>query len=300
MRNKNVIRTKTYYMGKENNKVKYLEINLFPFMETERKRNRKAKEKVSAPKQKNLNDKRAVRYFTQLLKANFRENDLHVTLTYSEKYLPEDVAAAEKEVKNYLRRIARYRKKFNLSPLKYVFVTEVGIKTKRIHHHIIMNADGIDRDVVENLWRRKKCKGEKQGEAIGFANADRLRLNDKGLDAIAAYLSKDPKGRKRWVPSQNLKKPELSVSDTKTSKSRFAQLVLLPVDCEKTREYFKKIHPEYTLTEVKKVYNEKTGIWSIYAKMTLTGSGKEDENGKRNKHRKTNQSSCKYSFRSRI
>lgn len=274
MINKTNIRTKTYYMGKANKKAKYLEIDLFPIAETERKRSRKAKEKVSAPKQKNLNDKRAKRYFAQLLKANFSENDLHVTLTYNEKFLPADITAAEKEVKNYLRRISRLRKKLKLTPLKYVFVTEMGVKSKRIHHHVIMNADGLDRDAVENLWRRQKRKGEKQGEAIGFANADRLRLTETGLDALAAYLSKDPKGRKRWVPSQNLLKPEVSVSDTKTSKSKFAQLVLLPVDCEKVQEHFEKNHPGYKLTEVKKIYNDITGSWGIYAKMTLIDIGK--------------------------
>ena len=148
MKMKSVIRTKTYYCGKND-----LEIDLFPWMEVEKRYTRKKKEKVTIPKQKVLNDKRAKRTFCQLVKTNFGEGDLHLTLTYSQKFLPEKVEDAEKEVRNYLRRVARLRKKKKLSPLKYIFITEQGVQSKRIHHHVIING-GLSRDEVELLWRR--------------------------------------------------------------------------------------------------------------------------------------------------
>lgn len=52
MKMKSVIRTKTYYCGKND-----LEIDLFPWMEVEKRYTRKKKEKVTIPKQKVLNDK---------------------------------------------------------------------------------------------------------------------------------------------------------------------------------------------------------------------------------------------------
>lgn len=265
------IRTKTYYCGKdkENNKPQYLEIDLFPFMNDDRtfNRRRKCKSKLTEPKQKNLNDKRAKRYFRLLLKSNFTSKDLHITLTYNNKNLPTSVEEADKEVRNYIRRIMRANKKAGLGEVKYIFVTEQGVRSKRIHHHLIISCD-LDRDALENLWRRPKKKGEKQGESMGYANADRLRLDDNGLEALAEYLSKDPKGRKRWSPSRNLKKPEISTSDTKTSNKQFVQLVLLPEDCEKTRDFFEKRHPGYKCTSIEKRYNEVTGTWAIYAKMS--------------------------------
>ena len=105
---KNSIRTKTYYCGTKN--PEYIEIDLFPCLEQGSRFGRKGKEKVTAPKQRNLNAKRARRYFCLLLKTNFTEGDIHVTLTYNAKFLPKTIEQAEREVKNYLRRIANARK----------------------------------------------------------------------------------------------------------------------------------------------------------------------------------------------
>ena len=263
---KNSIRTKTYYCGTK--RPEYIEIDLFPCLEQERRYGRKGKEKLTAPKQRNLNAKRAKRYFCLLLKTNFTEGDIHVTLTYNAKFLPETIEQAEREVKNYLRRIANARKRKGLPALKYIYITEQGVQSQRIHHHLIINS-GLSRDEIEMLWRRPKRKGEKYGQALGDCNADRLRVDDKGLERLAAYLSKDPKGRKRWTPSQNLKKPQISVSDTKTTRKKFQQLILLPVDCEVVKDYFEKQHPGYVLTECRKEFNDITGQWAIYVKMRL-------------------------------
>lgn len=279
MKMKSVIRTKTYYCGKND-----LEIDLFPWMEVEKRYTRKKKEKVTIPKQKVLNDKRAKRTFCQLVKTNFGEGDLHLTLTYNTKYLPEKVEDAEKEVRNYLRRVARLRKKKNLSPLKYIFITEQGVQSKRIHHHVIING-GLSRDEVELLWRRPKRKGQQQGEALGDCNADRLRTDDKGLERLASYLAKDPKGRKRWTPSQNLKKPEVSTSDTKTSRRKFMQLVLLPEDAEEVRQHFEKQYPDFAVTEVRKEFNDIICTWAVYVKLHRK-TEKRDNNAYRTAFRK--------------
>ena len=89
---KNSIRTKTYYCGTK--RPEYIEIDLFPCLEQERRYGRKGKEKLTAPKQRNLNAKRAKRYFCLLLKTNFTEGDIHVTLTYNAKFLPETIEQA--------------------------------------------------------------------------------------------------------------------------------------------------------------------------------------------------------------
>ena len=130
----------------------------------------------------------------------------------------------------------------SLPALKYIFLTEQGVQSKRIHHHVIING-GLTRDEVEMLWARPKRKGEEKGRTLGDCNADRLRTDERGLERLASYLAKDPKGRRRWTPSQNLKKPEVSVSDTKTSRRKFIQLVLLPEDAEEVRQHFEKQHP---------------------------------------------------------
>ncbi|MDN5953908.1 MAG: hypothetical protein L0H99_08380 [Loigolactobacillus coryniformis] len=58
---------------------------------TAKRGRRSRKQRESAPKQKNLNDKNAKRYLIQLGNGNFGAGDLHVSCTYSNEYLPETV-----------------------------------------------------------------------------------------------------------------------------------------------------------------------------------------------------------------
>lgn len=268
---KSFTREKKIYCGE-----KYLEVDIYPYTknqeEVSRRGKRSKRERVTEPKQKNLNDKIAKRYFIQIINTNFGEGDLHVTFTYNDKFLPETLEAAEKEIQNYLRRVSYKRKKEGLDPLKYVLVTEC--KTKkgddkpiRIHHHVIMNG-GIGRNSIEDLWSRRKQKGQKKGERIGFVNADRLQPDDdgNGIEALGRYLSKDPQGKKRWSSSQNLKKPEFRTNDHKYSKREIEKIAKdIP-----GVSYWEKKYPGWTPVNndyaVKLEYNEVTG-WSIYLKL---------------------------------
>lgn len=265
------IRQKKIHCGEN-----YLEVDIFPYTETQqeaskRKGTRAKKEKVSEPKQRNLNDKNAKRYFIQLINANFGEGDLHVTLTYNNKFLPATIKDAEKEIGNYLRRINYKRKKEGMESLKYVLVTEYKTKKDddrpiRIHHHLIING-GINRDIVEDLWSKKQ-KGQKKGERIGYVNADRLQPDEdgSGIAALGNYLTKDPQGKKRWSSSQNLERPWSRPNDHKYSRREVEKIAKNPPG----REYWEKKYPGWTLINndyaFTTVYNEITG-WSIYLKL---------------------------------
>lgn len=56
---------------------------------------------------------------------------------------------------------------------------------------IVMNG-GLDRDVVEELWRKRKRKGQKKGDRIGFCNADRLQADENGICRRFKTLSASP------------------------------------------------------------------------------------------------------------
>lgn len=247
-----------------------MEVDIYPQSNLPpRPKGRAKKQKVSAPKQKNLNDKNAKRYFIQLINTNFRETDLHVTVTYAN--VPETVEEAEKEAANYLRRISHRRKREGLPPLKYILITEYSSgkgeeKPTRVHHHIVMNG-GLDRDTVEDLWSRPRKKGQKKGDRIGFANADRLKPNDHGLEALARYLMKNPNGRKRWSSSQNLERPTYRTNDHKYTRRQVERIVRDEID---NQAFWKKTYPDWDLTECKPVYNEITG-WSVYLKLRRAG-----------------------------
>ena len=231
----------------------YMEVDIYPIAKNQIRRRRK-KEKASAPKQKKLNDKNARRYFIQLVNVNFGEGDIHITLTYA--ILPESQEAGERAAANYLRRVAYARKKARLPPLKYIMVTECTSKQGkpvRLHHHIIMNG-GLSRDELEDMWSHR-------GKRIGYTNADRLKPNEYGLEALARYLSKSANKKKRWSSSKNLKKPEIRTNDSKYTVRGVEKIARN----EKEPKWEKK-YPGWLITEALPTYNEITG-WAIYLKL---------------------------------
>lgn len=259
MKAKSGIREKTYYCQgtSESKKPDYIEIDLFPFYELKYKPARGGRKNTTTPKQKRLNDKKSRRYFRLLAKSNFGQHDYHLTLSYTDEFLPGTVKDAEKEVQLFIRRLKRVYQKEN-KKLKYIYITEEGAEKGRLHHHLLINAEaGVSRDQIEDVWGK------------GYANSKRIQLEHGGIDGLVCYLSKDPKGRKRYTSSRNLIKPQESVSDTKTSRKKFQQLTLWPEDCEDMQKHFEQEHPEYKLVNVEKYYNAITCEWYIRAKMEL-------------------------------
>ena len=149
--------------------------------------------------QERLNQRNAERKLARILNLNFSEQDLAVHLTYREGELPETAEQARRDVQNFLRRAKRRYKKAGIE-LKYVYTTEIGETTGRIHHHVILTG-GVDRDELERLWGK------------GRANADRLQPEEDGLEALAKYIAKSRKRGtrvtyRRWSGSRNLEMPE--------------------------------------------------------------------------------------------
>lgn len=242
-----IYREKKIYAGS------ILEVEIYPISKQERNHSRKKKEKESLTKQKNLNDKNARKHLIRLINTNFTDKDLAVHLTYSDKEIPESEEQARKDVANYLRRIKHYRKKNGLEDLKYIAVIEYKDKEEgkniRLHHHLIIS--GMDRDKAEELWGK------------GRANADRLKADEFGYEAIGRYITKDPKGNKRWTQSKNLKQPIVKVNDFKYSKKKVNEVAKSQGD----KILLNKMYPEYLLNDYKADVNELTGYTYLYIKM---------------------------------
>ncbi len=306
----------------------YREVDIIPRTEKaeEAARGKRGKKrKAQKAKQKGLNDKNAKRYLVQLGNGNFHAGDLHVSCTYSVDNLPGTVEEAEKLVGNYLRRIAYRRQKLGLDPLKYILVTEYkhtkgSGQLKRIHHHIIMNG-GMDRDEVEMMWTaqrvnwrkadstdRQEAAGYKGGIVkLGWVNADRLQLNENGIEGLCKYIIKDPQGKKRysssrnlerpetqredgtekgdadrslWKASRNLTEPQEKCNDFKYSKAKVERLAKAP---DGGLSEFQKIYAGYEIVSCAPVYYEQTG-WHIYLKMwRKKNAGKRKDVGGRKK-----------------
>ena len=155
-----------------------------------------------------VNDRNARKKFERLAECNFRTGvDLMISLTYEKA--PDDPKICDRDLRNYLNRVNRARKKKGLKKAKCIGVVEYG-KNGRLHHHLLIEG-GLDRDTMEKLWGK------------GYANCDRLQAGKGGITAAAKYMTKGfsakrEKGRHRYFFTRNLKKPVVTENRTKISR----------------------------------------------------------------------------------
>lgn len=242
-------RTKTIKSGN------VLEVEVYPIWETHTSTSRARKTKESREAQKRLNYKNAVKTVVRLINANFTDADFWATFTYSEKRLPKTYADAQKEMQKFIRRLKHYAERHNFPPLKYVYWTEFENDEKkgkhRMHHHLVTNF--ADRDKMEDLWGNG-----------GRNNVRRLVADDSGYEGMARYCMKDPKGLKRYVASKNLKKPQITVSDTKFTRRKVNRIMY-----DKVNPYsvFEGLYKGYQMTDITKKTSEYTTGAYVYVKM---------------------------------
>ena len=210
------------------------------------------KKALTSPKQKNLNDKNSRIYFDRLANTNFGRNDYHFTATYDNDNIPQSVDKADAIVKKlFIPRLRKEYEKRGLS-LKYIWLTafhsDKDGEPVRLHHHFLLSG-GVDRDVIEDLWRGKSDKPGKLGAHLGFANCDRLQANGDGISALCSYLARQPKeGRiRRWHSSLGLKKP--MTAEPNDDKFDFADLRKIVDDNADTPDvkWWERHYPGWTM-----------------------------------------------------
>ncbi len=231
-----------------------LEYEIYRIWDT-KSETRRARGEITPEEQREVNRRNAKKAFKRRANTNFGAEDIGVTLTY-EGIITEE--RARRDVVNYLRCVKRWRKSQGLSDLKYMYVIEwnatpepLDDKPIRVHHHVIMS--GMDRDVAERLWKH------------GYANARRLQLDENGISALAAYMMKDPKGKKRWCCSKNLKDPVITVADKKIS-PRQVERILRAAETD-GKAIFEKFTPGYAMTHIEVKRSERIEGVYIYVKM---------------------------------
>lgn len=239
---------------------------------------REKKRFASSLAQAGRNAARSMRYFVQLINCNFDARGFHVTLSYDDAYLPPDEEQADRDLRNYIRRLQAWmaRQGWNCYKLKWMAVTEhqdadpaAGVKEVRYHHHVLLQADGLIRTqrdklrrALEDLWSTGRGAGR---EALGTVNADRLQPNENGLEALAKYLLKYPKRKKRWRESVGLAKPVYKrPNDTKWTAKRLAEACTLVVD---DRYWWEQRYPEYRFLGAHPSYNEERAEWRLYVRL---------------------------------
>ena len=228
-------RTKTIKAGPR------LEAHIYPiFGREDQKKARAARSQMTSEKMQVYNLERAREHLIRLADANFTAEDIHITLTYSS---PPSFEQCRKDVKNYVAKVKRRRKREGLPELKYIYTIEDNEsgRKKRIHVHMLMSG-GISREELEAMW------------ANGYANADRLQPDRSGLEAIARYITKAQKNRRKWAASRNLKQPSVRTSNTKISNRRVKRIAL-SIENE-AKEITEKIYQGYDFVRCRVSYSE--------------------------------------------
>lgn len=203
-------------------------------------------------KNKRAYEKRRKKEFTRLAHCNFTKNDYAVHFTYKQEYLPATLEEAERQARNYVRRLNYKRKKKGLDEIKYLLVTEYGQSEeglKNVHHHMILNA-GLTRDEIEDTWSIRK-------KSIGYVNARRLQFDETtGLKDLCNYMLKKPEGKRKWTASKNLKKPIIQTNHYKYSTRKVKNIIRNGID---DRSYWESVYSKYSFKSASHIYNEWLG-----------------------------------------
>lgn len=259
------VRTKTVRAGD------WIYIYAYPLITTgqhdrasdELERMRQSRKRSDLMKFTRYNNKVRIRKLEWLCSANFKEGDLHLTLTYDfvdyERGEKTEITreVALKHRASFIRKVKRLLKRFgaNVDELRWVAVTvtkegssEIPLgqaKRDRHHHHILMHGIPMElRSDVEMLW------------TYGYANADRIQEGrNNGIARMTAYISRQEgsangshaKGQRSYSCSRNIIKPEQRTSDRKLSPRR---LMMIAEDVRANGvEIFEKIYKQYRCTE---------------------------------------------------
>ena len=206
---------------------KLMEVDFYPIWNDGRRMPTRApKTRRSTEAQQKYNLKQSALNYVRKINANFDTGDVFMHVTYSPVSARDSADECEKDMYNFIRRVRALRKKeyARLSellkkspkdtelkkradklsePLRYCYVMEEkeyksGSRKGSVsrHFHVFLTG-GIDRDRLEDMW------------GLGVrVNADRYQPERFGLETAAKYCAKDPKGRKRFCCSRNLRRPQ--------------------------------------------------------------------------------------------
>lgn len=257
-----------HYATKSIKSGKIFEVEIYPVFKSKRDIPH-PKVRVNPKVQNDLNERNSRKRFIRMVNTNFGNGDYWLTLTYMEGKLPKTEEEAKRNIKNYLRKVNRLRKKLALGNAKYIYIMEWdddpgGI---RCHYHLLMEG-GIERNVLEDMW--------------GFSiinDSSRIHPNEDGIAGLAAYMAdkKRKKGKRRWIPSKNLKQPKESISHSQTGKRQVEKMAR---DYEEIRSFFEKEKKweKYQFVDAEVRYNKFNSAFYIHIKARERTWSNEKEN----------------------
>lgn len=227
--------------------------------------------KTTKKAQKNLNNKNAAKNFRRRLNVNFGKGDLYLTLNYASKNRPKSYEEVVKHVRAYTRKLNyeymklqkkellqntknnKKVKKKKYKKIKYMYVIEISQEGKgKYHVHMVLSSE-LSMDLVEKCWKYGRRN-----------NIRRIEPDEKHLTDLANYLSKDPKGKKRWGCSKGLKEPKI----TRAKKVSKKKIYEMDKDNSIIKDFMEKLNPGYKVIGYKAERNKWTNMPYISVMMS--------------------------------
>lgn len=246
-----------------------LEAEIYPiFGRAKEKELRKKKKNETPDAMKKINIRNAKRWLILRLEENFEYwKDELFTLTYAVE--PEDNKRLEKDFRNFMLRVKRFREKNGLPEVKYVWSYGYD-KLHRMHIHGAMTG-GIDRDDLIKLWGK------------GIVNSSLMQNYGNGAEGAANYLYEQNEMEKQrghranfhmWRGSKNLNKPKEHKSDCKISNRKVK--IIAKSFGTMAKEILEKIYPGYVLERpvVPRFSDQTEGVYIRCVMRKLPGRGK--------------------------
>ena len=148
MAGKLYVREQKHICGDDYASAPYMEVDVFEITAAQHRANARAKKELATSLVKDkYNEEARRRYLNQLVSTNFTRKDYSLTLTYAGEHLPAagDMAQADRDFSNFIKRLYRYCDKHGIERPKWVCVTEYstldedGKRLGRHHHHAIIS-----------------------------------------------------------------------------------------------------------------------------------------------------------------
>lgn len=243
-----------------------LKVSTYPvFDDAQKSRTRKQKKKQSREEQRQLNEKNAKEYFFTKAQCNFDTTDYVWHITFNNESRPETEEEARRIFRNLIIKVNRYRKKQGLDRAKYMAVIEYG-DSGQIHWHILIDSE-VHRDILETFWNK------------GTSNVDRLQQDEEGIRKLCKYMLKDPKGKKRYIPSRGnlVEPPDPTINDNKFSRREMIKMATN----QPTKEEIEAWYPGYILTKFNIKQDEVYG--GVYMNIEMRRYVKNNTNNMNNR-----------------
>lgn len=225
-----------------------MDVSLDPTTRRPRPRGKRRGKSAASQVERNLRE--AVKRLARVLNCNFQGGDLFLSLKYSDERLPAAKEEAKREVRNFVRRIARAYRAATGKKLRWALVTadrssKTG-KPVRLHHHVVM--DAVDWALIARHWpadqfsyRRLDGSGDYTaiarymimnagyaghgvpGEAqrSGFAGEEEGQGSGAKGGRKAAKSKADFGPTRTWSTSQGLEKPVYTAPEPVKGAGRF-------------------------------------------------------------------------------